>query len=211
MDREELEESSSSQNDNFFIQKISERGSAVEIKISDSSPFFILNEDFNETGLLEDSEISPEIYKKLQFLDEKRRAVKKSLDLLSISSQTEYMLKLKLIKRGFSSEASASAAEHLRNKNLVNDRDYAEKWVASRLKKNPSGPFVLKGLLSSKGVDRKTAESVVNSLYTEDAAVEAVLKQIEKLKRNKNNSEEKIIKKLLSKGFSMKDIRKHLF
>ena len=203
------EESSSSQNDNFFIQNISERGSAVEIKITDSSPFFILHEDYIETGIKSGDEIAPAVYETLKFLDEKRSAVKKSISLLSISPQTEYLLKIKLIKRGFSSEASSAASAYLKNKNLLDDRKYAEEWSASRLKKNPCGPYLLKGLLSSKGVDRQTAESVVNELFTDEAAEEAVSRQVEKLRRNKSNTDDKIIKKLLTKGFSMKDIRKY--
>ena len=209
MDREELEESSSSQNVNFFIQKISERGSAVEIKLSDSSPFFILADDYKEAGFSEGEEISPEKYNQLKKLDEKRSAVKKSVDLLSISSQTEYLLKTKLLKRGFSREASEDAVSYLKNKNLINDTDYAKQWVISRLRKNPSGPYILKGMLSARGVDRETADSVVNSLFTDETAEKAISVQAEKLRRNKKNTDEKIIRKLLSKGFAMKDIRKY--
>ena len=209
MDRKELEESSSSQNVNFFIRKISERGSAVEIKLSDSSPFFILADDYKEAGFFEGKEISPDKYEELKMLDEKMSAVKKSVDLLSISPQTEYLLKTKLLKRGFSREASEEAVIYLKSKNLINDMDYAEKWVLSRLRKNPSGPYILKGMLSARGVDRETADTVVNSLFTEETAENAVSFQVEKLRRNKNNTDEKIIKKLLSRGFAMKDIRKY--
>ncbi len=209
MVRKVLEESSSSQNDNFSIQNISERGSAVEIMLSDSSPFLLLTEDFKESGISEGDEISPEKYYELKILDEKRSAVKKSIDLLSISSQTEYLLKVKLLKRGFSKFAAEEAVSYLKSKNLINDREYAEQWISSRLRNNPSGPYVLKGMLSSKGVDRETAESVVNSLFTEEASEKAVSALAEKLRRNRNITDEKIIRKLLSKGFSMKEIRKY--
>ncbi len=209
MARKVQEESSSSQNDNFFIQNISERGSAVEIKFSYSSPFLLLNEDFNEAGITEGDEISLDKYSELKNLDEKRSAVNKSISLLSISPQTEYLLKMKLLKRGFSREASEAACLYLRNKNLINDREYAHQWVSSRLRKNPAGPYILKGMLSSRGVDRETAESVVNEIFTEETAEDAVTRQVEKLRRNKNNTDEKIIRKLISKGFSMKEIRKY--
>ncbi len=190
--RKVREESSSSQNDNFFIQNISERGSAVEIKITDSSPFFILPEDYIEAGIKSGDEISPAEYETLEFLDEKRSAVKKvSRFIIYIFSDRIYA-KNKTYEKRISSEASASAAAYLKNKNLVDDRKYAQQWAALRLKKNPSGPYVLKGMLSSKGVDRETAESVVKELFTEEAAEEAVLRQVEKLRRNKSNSDDKI-------------------
>lgn len=210
MVREGPEENSSSQNDSFLVKNISERGSAIEIKFSDSSSFFILASDYLETGLHSGDKVSLEIYEKLKELDEKRHAVKKALNLLSFSPHTEYLLKIKLVKKGFSRAASDAAAEYLRNKELINDRDYAEQKVLSYLEKNPSGSFFLVGMLVSKGVDRETAESVVKSCYTEKIAEAAVLRQVEKLKRNKKNTEEKIIKKLLGKGFSMKEIRKYV-
>lgn len=209
MARKVQEESSSSQNVKRFIQKISERGSGVEIFISDSSPFFIMSDDYSGLDITSGEEISSEMYEKLKTLDEKTSAVKKSIDLLSISPQTEYLIKIKLMKRGFSAPAVSGALEYLSNKKLVNDREYAEQWISSRLKKNPSGPFVLKGMLSAKGVDRETADSVVNSFFTEETMHDLIIKQAEKLKRKKDITEDKLIKKLLSKGFPMKEIRKY--
>lgn len=209
MARKVQEESSSSQNVKRNIQRISERGSAVEIILSDSSPFFIMPEDFACLEISEGEDISPDEYEKLEILDEKRRAVKKSLDLISISSQTEYLLKIKLMKRDYSSVSISAALEYLHSRNLINDREYAEQWLISRLKKNPSGPYLLKGLLSGKGVARDISESVVDSFFTEDVMEEAISRQVEKLQRKKDITKDKIISRLLSKGFSMKDIRKH--
>ena len=60
------------------IQRISERGSAVEIILSDSSPFFIMPEDFACLEISEGEDISPDEYEKTgKYLMKKRRAVKK--------------------------------------------------------------------------------------------------------------------------------------
>ncbi len=210
MAREGQEESTSSQNVNKYILNISERGTSVEITVSDSSSFFIFNEDFCSVDISSGDPVDSRLFELLVLFDERYRACRKSLDLLSISAQTRYMLKIKLLKRGFSEESVNYAVEYLEKKNLINDRDYAERWVESRLKKNPEGPFRLKVMLTGKGVERAVADDVVNALLDDQAVETAVKKIIEKLEKRSGMTGEKIMRKLLSKGFSPAVIKKYL-
>ena len=234
-----------------FISEIKERGTFLEIFISNGSSFFVFPEDFSnmdvaplrsgtdaaierrdsnmdaaplrsgtdaaierrgsDKGLQIGGKVSAELLEKLEFLHNISITYKKAINIISFAPTTAFLLKQKLLKKGCDNLSIGKTIEKLSEKNLIDDRKFAEGWVSLRMSKNPASPFVLKSALMRKGVDRTTADEVLkdftpaSSLYTESFE-KALSKQLRKANRPKD----KIKMALLRKGYPLSLINKYL-
>ena len=210
MEEEEPEEGSSSQSVNT-ITEIKERGAFIGITISNGSSFFIFPEDFSQMNLLHGEIISAELLKKIEFLNNISVAYKKAINILSFAPTTAFLLKQKLLKKGLDNISITKTIERLFEKKLIDDRKFAESWVALRLSKNPESPFILKSSLMKKGVDRETAEDVLKDLTPDSAVyIESFEKALSKQLRKTSRPKEKIKMSLLRKGYPISLINKYL-
>ena len=210
MEEEELEEGSSSQSVNT-ITEIKERGAFIGITISNGSSFFIFPENFIQLNLKLDKSISAELLKTLEFLNNISIAYKKAINILSFAPTTVFLLKQKLLKKGFDNVAVSKTIERLSEKNLIDDRKFAAAWVSLRLAKNPESPFVLKSMLLKKGVDREIAEEVLKDITPGSAVyMESFEKALSKQLRKTGRTAEKIKISLARKGYPISLINKYL-
>ncbi len=71
---------------------------------------------------------------------------------------------------------------HLKQKNLINDQEFAKAWVESRRKNKQKGSNAIKGELTQKGIGKEIIEQVLSSeliVYSEsDLANQALVKKI---------------------------------
>ena len=210
MEEEGPEEGSSSQSVNT-ITEIKERGAFIVITLSNGSSFFIFPEDFAQLGLSRGKAISAELLKKIEFLDNISLTYKKALNILSFASTTMFLLRQKLLKKGFDNASISKTIERLSEKKLINDKKFAETWVSVRLSRNPESPFVLKAALMKKGVDRETAEEVLKD-FTPDSSIyiEGFEKALSKQLRKTSRTTEKIKISLARKGYPISLINKYL-
>ena len=207
----EREEDSSSRNVNISVSQIKERGTFIEIILSNSSSFFILPEDARSLDINSAGDISDSLLEKLEYLDMVCRAYSKALDILAFAPSTGFMLKQKLIKKGFSGIEINTVIERLSGKKILDDRQYAENWVSSKLLRNPQSPLMLKAALMRKGVSRALAEDVLKGLTPEsDAYIEAFEKAFHKQIRRSGRTPEKIRISLARKGYPLSLINKYL-
>ena len=216
MEEEGPEEGSSSQSVNT-ITEIKERGAFIGITLSNGSSFFVFPEDFSQLKLLigtlgtpggistqemQDKIISAELLKKLEFLHNISLTYKKAINILSFAPTTAFLLKQKLLKKGFDNVCITKTIERLSEKKLIDDRKFAAGWVSSRLSRNPESPFILKATLIKKGVDREIAEDVLKDLTPDSALyIESFEKALSKQLRKTGRPIEKIKISLLRKGY----------
>ena len=211
MEEREQEKGSSSQNVNISISLFRERGTYIEIILSDSSSFFILHDDVSDLNHYPGDFANEETVARLAAFDRICRACNKALDLLSFSPSTAFMMKQKLMQKGFDSISAGTAVSRLLEKHILDDKKYAENWVASRLSRNPESPLVLKASLLKKGVDRKTADEILKGITPDsDQYIEAFEKAFNKQLRSPGKSAEKIRISLSRKGFPLSLINKYL-
>ncbi|MDX9799826.1 MAG: regulatory protein RecX [Spirochaetia bacterium] len=207
----EREEDSSSRNVNISVSQIKERGTFIEIILSNCSSFFILPEDSESLDINTAGELSDSAFEKLQYLDLVCRAYSKALDILAFAPSSGFMLKQKLIKRGFSGSEIKEVIERLSERKILDDRQYAENWVSSRLVRNPQSPLMLKAALVRKGISRALAEDVLKDLTPDsDAYIEAFEKVFRKQMRRTGTTPEKIKISLARKGYPLSLINKYL-
>jgi regulatory protein len=85
----------------------------------------------------------------------------RSLALLSRAAHTAQGLARKLRARGFSADAIRHSLERMRELGYLDDREFAEGWVAFRMSLKKEGGNALYSGLRRRGVARALAEEVV--------------------------------------------------
>lgn len=144
-----------------------------------------------------------------------------ALDVLARRDHNRQELIQKLVRRGFSREAAASAADQLQAQGYQDDLRAAESWVRSIMRRNgKSRAYVLAGL-AKRGYDRDVAARAVRSYEEEHPGgfEDALIRHIAKTVRAVSGSEDtanmtvdqrhSVFSRLLRHGFSMKEIQQH--
>lgn len=207
-----LEEDSSFQNGRASVTGIVKRGASGQISqidLDDGSSFFVSTLFIEENKIQEGDVLSPEAANELAYQARLLQAKEKSLDLLKRAEQSDGLLRQKLLKRHFDSIIIEETIHWLTIKGFLNNERYAEEWTISRLKRRPEGkPAMLAGL-RRRGVDRKTAEKVINRVVTPEKEEEALERAVEKACR-RCEDEKKIYRSLVRKGFKPARVKRLL-
>jgi regulatory protein len=94
--------------------------------------------------------------------DEQARAL--CLRLLTVRARTRAELAGQLAKRGYPDDVSTRVLDRLAGVGLVDDADFAEQWVHSRLANAGKGKRALAAELHTKGVDNDVITSVLGGI-----------------------------------------------
>jgi regulatory protein len=124
----------------------------------------------------------------------------RALSLLSRAPQTRAGLSRKLQARGFSASAVRSALARVIELGYLDDRDFADAWLRSRLSSRRDGWTALYRGLIARGVPRAVAEESLSEMYPADAEQEVALALSEGLSRDA------AIRKLAGRGFRSRAI-----
>lgn len=153
----------------------------------DQKPSTVIHSSFVEKfGLRIGLEIEAQVIEKIVAADEAMRAKNYALGLLreDIYSKTQ-MTKL-LEREGYGDRTVTVNINELIHSGHIRDREFAEKWIQRRLKTNPRGKKLLKQELIDRGVDRETAENVLDEVTgetVEELALQIAQKQIRHYKK----------------------------
>ena len=100
----------------------------------------------------------------IRFEDEYIRALKKAADYLSASDKSKFALKIKLLKAGFSTEASDVAIERLSELGYLDEERQLERAVEREANYNLRGRHYIKRKLTSKGYSVSSVSRVIDTL-----------------------------------------------
>ena len=106
-------------------------------------------------------ELQPDQLKDVFKRDEVGKAVEACVRLLGYRPRTETELLRRLGQKGFEPELAAEAVERVRSLGYVDDAEFARFWVQNRDQFKPMGARRLRYELLQKGVDRETAQQVI--------------------------------------------------
>ena len=87
--------------------------------------------------------------------------------LLSARAYSCSEVKEKLRRRGFDESVIAQTIETLRRMKLVDDRDFALRFVEERMRRRPSGPALLRHDLKKRGINSATADEVLDEVFSQ--------------------------------------------
>ena len=106
------------------------------------------------------------------------QAKEAALRYLGNQDRTVYQVRRKLGERGFEQTVIESALADLRRARLLDDRDFARRWIESRMANRPAGELRLEQDLSSRGVAPEVIAEVLaefgETVGSERAAMEVL-------------------------------------
>jgi regulatory protein len=96
--------------------------------------------------------------------DERHQAHQTALRYLGYRLRTVRMVRQELIRRGFPSSTTSDTIERLQKEALLDDADYARRYVRDRLRLKPRSSNLLRQELYRKGIGGDAAEAALESV-----------------------------------------------
>lgn len=142
--------------------------------------------------------------------EELLRAKKKAMSLLQHNDRTEWQLRDKLMRSGFSGEAVENAIEYVRSFHYIDDERYAVRFV--EIYHETRSIKRLKQDLYKRHISDELIEIAIENINNDDSA--ALNHEIERIGQNLKSmtyeEKQKVAAKLFRKGFRMGDIMEKL-
>jgi regulatory protein len=139
--------------------------------------------------------------------EEQARAL--CLRLLTARARTRAELAGQLTKRGYPDDVSTRVLDRLAGVGLIDDADFAEQWVHSRLANARKGKRALAAELHTKGVDKDVITSVlggINPAAERGRAEELVRKKLRRENLSDEAADARVTRRLVGmlarRGFS---------
>jgi len=131
------------------------------------------------------------------------------LRLLTARARTRAELAGQLAKRGYPDDISSRVLDRLAGVGLIDDADFAEQWVHSRLANVGKGKRALAAELHTKGVDKDVITSVlggINPAAERGRAEELVRKKLRRENLSDEAADARVTRRLVGmlarRGFS---------
>jgi len=139
------------------------------------------------------------------------RALQYAFRLLKYRLRSEYELSQRLKRKRFSEQEISGVLSYLKERDFVDDGEFARAWVESRIKK-PLGLYRLRQELKIKGIDKDLIDQVledVGSRYAEEEMIkQIIIRRWDKLKNIPlQKAKQRLFLYLLQRGFSKDAIR----
>ena len=212
MDREELVESSSSQNVNIFIADLRKRGAREEtitVSLSEGSSFFIPSEWAE--GLRKGDKLGEEELEGIRRIDSYIRCKEWAAGFLAAREESSGRLIQKMLTRGYDRETGTRVLQELQSLGFQDDRRFAEQWLISRMRRHPESRALLEAGLVRRGVGRDTAHQIISESVSEEDERQMLCRCMEKLIPAGTEPDDKQIRRLVRRGFSYASIKRNLF
>jgi regulatory protein len=120
-------------------------------------------------------ELSDEKIRQLKSQDETEVALQKALHFLEYRSRTQQEVSRKLMDLGYEEEVVTDVIERLKKNQLLNDDQFAQRWVENRTALKPRGHRLMAMELRQKGVDEAEIQSALsNAPDDEELAYQAM-------------------------------------
>lgn len=169
-------------------------------------PFCITEKQLALWGLSVGQELDETQYRRIKDLKQQDDCMTKALSFLALREHTALELSQKLSARGFPKELVRQTISVLQQDGSLSEKRYAEVLVRSRQRRNPEGKSLLVQRLQAKGVSHEDACEAVEEAFEECG--DAYLKQAYEEARRATGDREKLMMRLLRKGFTYQDIKR---
>ncbi len=179
------------------------------VRLSEGSSFFIFASSVLADELYPGRELDDLLLETLRTEDERVRVTEKALDLLARSEHSSKMLRLKLLKRGFSGQLVQEILEKLENKGYIDNVRFAELFLEVKRRKRKEGCGKLRSRLLDKGISGRIIDDLLSDIGGEEEL--AALDRAGKVLLNKRGmTKEKLYAALLRRGFESKLVRRYV-
>ena len=152
--------------------------------------------------LEEGNELSQQKIKTLQTEDQVEQAFQRALHYLSFRVRSEKEIRLNLQKHQIPENIIDPVLNRLRERSLVDDREFAQQWIDNRNRFHPRGKRALSSELYQKGIPYQIIEETLNDLDENELAYKFARIKVDKLKTlDKSNFQKKMYGYLSRRGF----------
>lgn len=180
------------------------------IYIDNNFSFGLNEEDLLYLKLKEFDEVTEKRYNYIMEYVIYTKAKDKAYRFLGYKSRTEKELRDKLTDELYPQEIIDRIIELFKGYNYINDGNYAQGHINSRIKFKPVGKRMLKYELMKKGIDNNIIETTIeNSDINElDMAIELLNKKTKKKTELDKKEKERLYNFLLRRGFDYDTVNK---
>lgn len=154
-------------------------------------------------------EIAPEKIEELKKLSQYTKQYLRMISLVYARPRSEYEIRTKLRLKKVEPEEAEQIITQLTSKGYLNDQKFAEWWVNSRKSTRSISILKLKSELAQKGIKSSTIEEVISENFTKEDELQA-LKELVAKKKDKYETDQKLMTHLASKGFTYSQIKEVL-
>jgi len=112
-------------------------------------------------------EITDSEYREITKEDQLEKAKKYVLSLLNRKSYSEFEITKKLKNKGFSKINIFRIVNWLKEKEFINDEEFALCWAQTKIKNRPLGRYKLIQDLKLKGINQIIINKVINKIFSE--------------------------------------------
>jgi regulatory protein len=123
-------------------------------------------------------QLSQEKIEEIQRLDDAEKAFQRALNFISYRPRSQAEVEKKLRKHEVAEDLIPQIIERLKRGNLLNDADFARRWVEDRATFRPKGAFALRSELRQKGLDEAAIEDALADINEPVLAREAAQRKI---------------------------------
>ncbi len=172
----------------------------------DAPAFCLYSKEIRQFELKEGEELTESVYGEILAILTKR-ARERCLYLLDDMARTEQQIRRKLKDGYYPEEAIDFAIAYCKEKHYIDDLDYAKRFIAS--KSSSLSRRMMEQKLYEKGIDKET---VSRAIHDSDVSEEGTIRTFIKKKYGDitglgYDERQKLIRKLLTKGFAYDAIR----
>jgi len=194
------------------IKQQKRRTNRVSIYIDGKYSFSLDYNTFVKSGIHLGDEIDEKEIDTLQLKDEYARALDYGYLLLSYRDRSEYELRQRLLEKDFHVDVVRDVLKFFRDRNLLDDRQFAKKWVENSISSRPMGRIRMKHELKRKMVEDGIIDEVVGELLDDDTEIKLARRLTEKkLETLKSYPVEvrkaRLLRFLMNRGFNFDVIK----
>ena len=147
------------------IVRQKKRSNRVSIFLDGAFAFGLNDETAFNHGLRTGLELDENQIARMLEEDQRKRAKDAALHYLSFRPRTVKEVRDKLREKDYEEEIVQETIVLLKRLGLLDDRDFADRWIAERLRLKPRGRRLLFVELTKKGIARETAEEALSTAF----------------------------------------------
>ena len=157
--------------------------------------------------------IDASLFEQIRMVEDREKIRNYLFDLLSRRSHAGGELFDKAVKKGFDTGIINELIDELKEKNYINDPDFACRFAVDKLRLNQWGPLKISAELLKKSIDKQVAETAIQKAVEEVNPEQICVRLIQKKKRkflsekDTFRRKQKIFAYFMRKGFKLETIK----
>lgn len=180
------------------------------IYIDGEFAFGLSNELVLKYNLNADDEISDTLIKDVLLEGEKQKIKQRAFRLLQYRDRSIQELKNRLLRLGFDERLVHSVIEDFVAEGTLDDEKFAYAFVSDYTTLNPRGNRFIIRELQKRGVAKEIISKVVNERDEKGLVADFIERKLSRLSKYDLKERQKIVRRLLTRGFSSDTIYKVL-